>query len=81
MKTATKVGRAVLRFFDEYIADQIAFEEAVMDVIYMVTGEVQLIEFNPLLTSRGGLFSWVTDRDLLAGKKKQVVMRFVEDDY
>ena len=71
----------MLRFFDEYIADQIAFEEAVMDVIYMVTGEVQLIEFNPLLTSRGGLFSWVTDRDLLAGKKKQVVMRFVEDDY
>lgn len=81
IEAATTVGQAVLRFFDEHIVGQISFEEAVMDIIYMETGEVRLIEFNPLLTSGGGLFSWITDRNLLAGKEKNVVMRFVVNDY
>ena len=81
VETATAVGRAVLCFFEDHIVGQIEFEEVVMDVIYLETGEVRLIEFNPLLTSGGGLFSWVKDRDLLAGKEKNVVLRFVQDDY
>ena len=40
---------------------------------------MKLIEFNPILTSGGGLFSWIDDRGLLNGEKKDgAVMRIVE---
>jgi len=71
-----EVGKAILKFH-EGIKHHVRFEDAVMDVLYTPDEEVKLIEFNPLETSGGGLFSWRKDKDLLAGKKRTPVLRYV----
>ena len=48
-----------------------------MDVLYMEDGTVKLIEFNPIVTSGGGLFSWVEDKETLAGDSRLPIMRVV----
>ena len=57
------------------------FEDAVMDVLYMEDGTVKLIEFNPIVTSGGGLFSWVEDEELFVsgggGEDRLPIMRVV----
>jgi len=79
-ETASAVSSSILKFYDK-IAPHVHFEDAVMDVLYTEDGEIKLIEFNPMETSGGGLFSWVTDSDLLAGKHMRPLMRYVIDDY
>ena len=63
---ATGVGEKILSFYKETIHEFVhqLFEDAVMDVLYMEDGTVKLIEFNPIVTSGGGLFSWVEDEEL-----------------
>ena len=75
--TACAVGESVLDFF-ELIKDLMPFEDAVMDVLYTEEKTVKLIEFNPIVTSGGGLFSWVDDIEILAGRMNgPPVMRIV----
>jgi hypothetical protein len=53
-----------------------------MDVLVTEDNEIKLIEFNPMVTSGGGLFSWIDDADLLNGRNRKknpkVVMRIVK---
>lgn len=71
----------ILDFYDNTIQQYISsyFEDAVMAILVTEENEMKLIEFNPILTSEGGLFSWIDDRGLLNGEKKDgAVMRIVE---
>ena len=76
---ATGIGEKILSFYEETIYEFVhqLFEDAVMDVLYMEDGTVKLIEFNPIVTSGGGLFSWVEDKETLAGDSRLPIMRVV----
>ena len=82
---AENIGERILDFYTNVLQNYITsyFEDAVMDVLVTEDNEIKLIEFNPMVTSGGGLFSWIDDADLLNGsqnKKKnpKVVMRIVK---
>ena len=81
-KNATQVGLAILEWYEHNLKDYLLnyFQDAVMDVLYTDQKAIQLIEFNPIVTSGGGLFSWVHDKDLLNGVDvgASAVMRIVE---
>mmetsp|Transcript_61557 Transcript_61557/g.71937 ORF Transcript_61557/g.71937 Transcript_61557/m.71937 type:complete len:296 (-) Transcript_61557:689-1576(-) len=81
---APEIGEEIMNFYENKIKERISLSDAVMDVVVMGDAkmgeneEIKLIEFNPLVTSGGGLFSWVDDKDLLDGMSEKAVMRIVE---
>ena len=81
---AENIGERILDFYTNVLQNYITsyFEDAVMDVLVTEDNEIKLIEFNPMVTSGGGLFSWIDDADLLNGRNRKknpkVVMRIVK---
>jgi len=73
------VGKKILSFWEQKIKPQTSLQDLVFDVLVTGQQQCQLIEFNPLFTSGGLLFSWVEDADLLSGKCTQPVLRFVRN--
>eukprot|EP00520_Triparma_pacifica_P004308 CAMPEP_0118633342 /NCGR_PEP_ID=MMETSP0785-20121206/945_1 /TAXON_ID=91992 /ORGANISM="Bolidomonas pacifica, Strain CCMP 1866" /LENGTH=284 /DNA_ID=CAMNT_0006524209 /DNA_START=243 /DNA_END=1094 /DNA_ORIENTATION=- len=78
---AERIGLKVLEFFEsDAIQDAFTknnFQSAVMDVLYTEGGTVKLIEFNPVESSGGGLFSFKRDARIFSGEVEKIVMRIV----
>ncbi|GMH93654.1 hypothetical protein TrVE_jg2047 [Triparma verrucosa] len=81
---AEGIGLKILEFFEsDAIKEAFSndnFQNAVMDVLYTEGGAVKLIEFNPVESSGGGLFSFKRDARIFRGEEEKVVMRIVADD-
>ena len=81
-KNAAAIGVEIIEWYEQNLQQYASnyFTDAVMDVVYTAKKEIQLIEFNPIVTSGGGLFSWVQDKAVLDGVDPDapVVMRIVK---
>lgn len=81
---AERIGLKILEFFEsDAIKETFSnnnFQSAVMDVLYTEGGTVKLIEFNPVESSGGGLFSFKRDARIFRGDEQKTVMRIVADD-
>lgn len=76
------IGLKILDFFEcSVIVEvfEIKFENAAMDVLYTDEGEIKLIEFNPVESSGGGLFSYEKDGRVFRGEEEKAFMRIVVD--
>ena len=72
---SAKVATGILQFW-EVVRKDTNIKDAVWDVLWLPSG-IKMIEFNPLFTSGGALFSWTRDAELLAGKRARPVMRII----
>jgi len=71
LKNKESILKSIKDFFqNENLLERIPYEHCVLDLI-LIENQVYICEINPLAEFAGtGLFSWLTDRDILFGRQE-----------
>jgi hypothetical protein len=71
LKNKESILKSIKDFFqNENLLERIPYENCVLDLIF-IENQVYICEINPLAEFAGtGLFSWLTDRDILLGRQE-----------